>query len=62
VHLFVPDAEQILTAFNWILRLKRATAYDGYYLALSQVLECDFWTADKHLFNTLQDARMDWVH
>jgi predicted nucleic acid-binding protein len=62
VRLFVPDTEQNLAAFNWTLRLKRASAYDGYYLALAQVLECDFWTADKRLFNALQDTHLDWVH
>jgi predicted nucleic acid-binding protein len=44
------------------MRLKRASAYDSYYLALAQVLECDFWTADKRLFNALQGAHLGWVH
>jgi len=32
VRLFVADAEQNLAAFEWTLRLKRASAYDCYYL------------------------------
>jgi predicted nucleic acid-binding protein len=44
------------------LRLKRASAYDSYYLVLAQALECDFWTADKRLFNALQETRLGWVH
>jgi predicted nucleic acid-binding protein len=44
------------------LRLKRASAYDSFYLTLAQELECDFWTADKRLFNALRDARLDWLH
>lgn len=62
LHLFVADAEQNLAAFNWTLQLKRASAYDSYYLALAQTLECDFWTADKRLFSALQDAHPAWVH
>jgi predicted nucleic acid-binding protein len=62
VLLFVADAEQNLAAFEWTLRLKRASAYDSYYIVLAQALECEFWTADKHLFNALQDAKLGWVH
>jgi predicted nucleic acid-binding protein len=62
VRLFVPEIEQNRSAFDWTLRLKRASAYDSFYLALAQALECDFWTADKRLFNALKDARLDWLH
>ena len=62
VRQFVPDAEQNLAAFNWTLRLKRASAYDSYYLVLAQMLECDFWTADQRLFNALQENHPGWVH
>ena len=62
VHLFIADAEQNLAAFEWTLRLKRASGYDSYYLVLAQALECEFWTADKHLFNALQDAHLSWLH
>jgi predicted nucleic acid-binding protein len=62
VHLFVADAEQNRAAFDWTMQLKRASAYDSYYLVLAKVLECDFWTADKRLFNALQEACQGWVH
>lgn len=62
VRLFVADAEQNRAAFDWTLMLKRASAYDSYYLVLAQALECDFWTADKHLFNALKDTRLGWLH
>lgn len=61
MKLFVPDIEQNQIAFDWTLRLKRASAYDSFYLALAHELECDFWTADKRLFNALKDARFDWL-
>ncbi len=62
VRLFIADAEQNRAAFDWTLKLKRASAYDSYYLVLAQVLECDFWTADKRLFNALKDTHLDWLH
>jgi predicted nucleic acid-binding protein len=62
VRLFVPDAEQNLAAFEWTLRLKRASAYDSYYIVLAQILECEFWTADKRFYTALQDAHLGWIH
>jgi len=62
VRLFVADADQNLAAFHWTIQLKSASVYDSYYLVLAQTLECDFWTADKRLFNALQDNRLGWVH
>jgi predicted nucleic acid-binding protein len=62
VRLFIADTNQNLAAFHWTTQLKRASVYDSYYLVLAQTLECDFWTADKHLFNALQDNRPGWVH
>lgn len=62
VRLFVPDIEQNQIAFDWTLRLKRASAYDSFYLVLAQALECDFWTADKRLFNALIDSKLKWLH
>ena len=62
VRLIVADAEQNRAAFDWTLRLKRASGYDSYYLVLAQTMECDFWTADKRLFHALQDAHLSWVH
>ena len=62
VRLFVADGEQNEAAFEWTLKLKRASAYDSYYLALAQSLECDFWTADKRLFNSLQETNIGWLH
>lgn len=61
VHLFLPDIEQNQLAFDWTLRLKRATAYDSYYLALAQVLDCVLWTADNRLFNALKGHPFPWL-
>ncbi|MFC2037258.1 type II toxin-antitoxin system VapC family toxin [Chloroflexota bacterium] len=36
-------------------------AYDAYYLALAELLEGEFWTADGRLARTVQ-ASLPWVH
>lgn len=36
-------------------------AYDAHYLALSEYLDADFWTADRRLARAVQ-PQLDWVH
>jgi len=62
VQLFTPSLAQNQAAFDWTLRLKRAAAYDSYYLALAQTLDCPYWTADSRLFNALKDEKLKWLH
>ena len=61
VRLVAPDARHNRQAFEWTLRLKRAAAYDSYYLALAKALQCDLWTADRRLFNTAESSWVRWV-
>jgi len=62
VQLFVSDLEQNRIAFGWTLELRRGSAYDSFHLVLAQALDCDFWTADKKLFNALTDTQLNWLH
>jgi predicted nucleic acid-binding protein len=41
------------------MQLKRAAAYDSFYLALAETLRSELWTADKRLVNA---AGVSWVH
>lgn len=59
ILLIHPDPEMVLEAFDWTLRLKRAAAYDSFYLALAQRLKCELWTIDRRLVNA---AAVPWVH
>lgn len=43
----VQDAWRIAAAF------RMATMYDAYYLALSELRGCDYWTADERLINSV---------
>ncbi|MBW4480182.1 MAG: type II toxin-antitoxin system VapC family toxin [Tolypothrix brevis GSE-NOS-MK-07-07A] len=55
------DAELHQQAFTLARSLKLSATYDAHYLALAQRLECEFWTADKRLFNSVQ-ASLPWIH
>jgi predicted nucleic acid-binding protein len=53
------DCEMIL---QWADRLNQIVAYDAVYLALSEQLGAEFWTADKRLANAAKQSGADWVH
>jgi predicted nucleic acid-binding protein len=55
------DAELHREAFTLARSLKLSATYDSHYLALAQRLGCEFWTADKRLFNSVQ-ASLLWIH
>lgn len=55
------DAELHCQALNIATQLKLPATYDAHYLALAQQLGCEFWTADKRLFNAVQ-ATLSWVN
>lgn len=58
VALLIPDSSQTTAAFDWARRLRRASAYDCFYLALAESLGCELWTADQRLVNA---AGQSWV-
>jgi len=58
VQLFAPDDAQTISAFDWTMRLKRAAAYDSFYLALAKTLRSELWTAER-LVNA---AGVSWIH
>ena len=59
----IPPMEigQSFQAFEWTLRLKRAAAYDSFYLVLAESLSCDLWTADRRLKNAVSLPWVRWV-
>ena len=59
VQLLSPDDAQTTLAFDWTMQLKRAAAYDSFYLALAKRLRSELWTADKRLVNA---AGVSWLH
>lgn len=62
VDLVVSDAEQNQRAFEWTLQFGRASAYDSYYLALAERLNCELWTADRRFYHVGHDQSFAWIH
>jgi predicted nucleic acid-binding protein len=58
VGLVAADAGQVRAAYDWTVRLKRAAAYDSFYLVLAESLGCELWTADQRLCNAVD---LPWV-
>lgn len=50
-------------AFELADRLRQPAAYDAHYLALSELLDCECWTADERLYNAIhaQVPRLRWL-
>jgi predicted nucleic acid-binding protein len=61
VTLRSPDVTDNQNAMKWTLTMKRAAAYDSYYLALAERLGCELWTADQRLVNAAGQAWVRWV-
>ncbi|MBF2006689.1 type II toxin-antitoxin system VapC family toxin [Chlorogloeopsis fritschii PCC 9212] len=55
------DAELHQQALILARNLRLPATYDAHYLALAQRLECQFWTADRRLVNSVQ-ATLQWVN
>ncbi len=62
VQLIAPDEVQSELALDWTSQLRRAAAYDSFYLAIADTFEAPFWTADQRLVNALQDQKLSWLH
>jgi len=58
IQFYVPDAALNRAAFEWTLKLQRASAYDSFYLALAQQLQCELWTVDQRLYRAVNAT---WV-
>lgn len=48
-------------ALDLAIEFYRPRAYDTAYLALAQMNGCEFWTADKKLYNVVEE-KLKWVH
>jgi len=53
VRLIPPDEEQTQRAFAWTRLLGRPAAYDSFYLAAAETLNCELWTLDQRLANAV---------
>jgi predicted nucleic acid-binding protein len=58
IDLIPPSPEIAQSALVWTSKLQRAAAYDSFYLALAEHLQCEFWTCDKRLTNAVA---LPWI-
>lgn len=44
-------------------KLQKSAVYDTHYLALAEIMDCEFWTADERFFNSVreQQPRVKWL-
>ncbi len=59
ISIVAPEESLCKDALRWTYRLKRASAYDSFYLALAESLHAELWTADRKLVNAVGQ---DWIH
>jgi predicted nucleic acid-binding protein len=59
VKLLYPDGLH-QRAWELAKRYNRPQAYDSHYLALAEILGLDLWTADKRLYNVVEQD-LPWV-
>jgi len=59
IRLLAPHNLHV-TAWGIAADLGHPAAYDAHYLALAQILSCEFWTADRRLFQSAGSG-MPWV-
>ena len=59
--LSMPEIHQ--RAWDLAKQLTQPNVYDSYYLALAELLDCEFWTAEERLFNTVKERlpRVRWI-
>ena len=49
-------------SLTWAKRLNQSKTYDSAYLAVAEGLSAHFWTADRRLAHSAQQAGASWVH
>lgn len=47
---------------DWAARLQQVVTYDAVYIALSEQMGAEFWTADRRLFKAARQAGANWVY
>lgn len=52
---FYDDDDLLKQAYELAVQFNRPRAYDTQYMALSQRLNCEFWTADERLVNSVKE-------
>ena len=60
IQLIHPD-NLYQRAWSLANHFNRPAAYDAHYLAVAEIMNCPFWTADERLFNAVS-SELSWGH
>jgi predicted nucleic acid-binding protein len=60
---FYEDDDLLKEAYELAVRFNRPRAYDSQYMALAERFDCEVWTADERLVNSIQSQfrRIRWL-
>lgn len=62
IQVVLPDTGLLELSLVWAGRLSQTVAYDAQYVALTESLSAEFWTADQRLISALQHQNVLWAH
>ena len=62
IERIAPNPELHDAALFWADRLGQSKTNDAHYLALTEALGAELWTADRRLVNSVQQLGVSWVH
>ena len=57
---FVDSVDLHLRAWELACRLDLPSLFDAHYLALAEMRNCELWTADRRLYNSVK-GKLDYV-
>jgi predicted nucleic acid-binding protein len=58
----LPTFELQKKALSWAESLSQSKTYDAAYLAAAEMLQAEFWTADRRLAQAAKEAGAIWAH
>ena len=60
---FFDQSDLSIRAYDIAFRFNLPNAYDAHYLAVAEILECEFWTSDERLYNTISGSfhNLCWI-
>ena len=59
----IPPTEELhAAALEWTKRIGQSKMYDAHYLALTEYLAADFWTADARLTDSVRRLGVNWIY
>jgi predicted nucleic acid-binding protein len=61
VEIVPSNVELCQAALAWAGRLGQSKAYDGFYLAATERMGAELWTADERLRNRVRQLGLSWV-